>query len=242
MLRITLLTIMALYVASANAQVTVSEVTDSATVATPESSDTVTALDESIRRSASPLAAVPLGIASAIVPGSAHIIAGNPQKSIAFLTVDAALILGTVFTYTHANDLYSDSRAFAYQHAGTHSQRSPSDRYWRTIGNENFLTVNAWNTAAEQSSDTSAQYLATTDAWSWEDPTYIKSYVQIRNKAATYQTASYFFLAGLLANRVASLLDFRFSLARGEIVLIDNVDARLNIASRSGSMTISGTF
>lgn len=181
------------------------------------STDTINLFDASKSRSniEDPSKSVALAMfGNVLLPGLGHKYIGKEKKAFAYFAIDAVAILGTIFSSQYSKKVYSNSRAFAFNYAGTRSTRDREDEYWKNIGEKIYKTVDDYNYVQVLERHPERKYLNDEDYWEWGSDDAQKKYREMREQASNLKVTSSFFLGAMLLNRAISMIDGRISAKR----------------------------
>ncbi len=149
-----------------------------------------------------------------LIPGLGHQYMGDKQRAFVYFSTEAALIFGMVMCERYSKNVFSNSRSYAFQHAGVQSTRDKDDEYWRVIGIDFFQSYDQYNTAIENNREFDLKYVEPDERWQWEADFYQKRYRKLRQDAMNFHVVSSFFLGAALLNHVVSFIDVRITSKR----------------------------
>lgn len=185
---------------------------------------------------------------SLAVPGAGQMYLDQKRKGGAYFAADLLLLTGVIFSEATSRRKFESSMGFARIHAGTNSTRDRDDNYWNEIGLHDSTITDSkqWNDAfAIKYRDFDKQYLGN-DSWDWGNSNYEakEQYVEMRSSAATWHSASYFFVGGMIVNRVVSFIDARISAKRYNTTLLSTVMVQPHYSLFDGTagLTLTARF
>lgn len=149
-----------------------------------------------------------------MLPGLGHKYIGEDKRAFTYFAVEAVALLGTIFSRQYSSKVYSNSRAFAANNAGTRSNRDGGDEYWKNIAIKEYVTIDNYNYIQELNRTPDKKYIKEDDFWEWGSDDAQEKYRDMRENASNLQVASSFFLGAMLLNRAISMIDGRISAKR----------------------------
>ncbi len=182
---------------------------------------------------------------SLALPGTGQFYLGQKKKGTTYISADIMMLAGAVFSEATSRRKYKSSIGYARVHAGTNSNRSWKDKYWNEIGlkDSTITNITDWNQQYDKYREFDKLY-SDEDAWAWTSMDAKDNYVEQRKKAGDWNSASYFFLGGMILNRVVSFIDARVSAKRINSNVISNLDVypHYSIFDGSGGFSVVYNF
>jgi hypothetical protein len=185
--------------------------------------------------------------ATILLPGAGHQIVGDYKKAMFYFATEAVLIGGIIFCERSSSRLYGDSRNFAWQHAGTESEKDPDDEYWKNIGDKNYRSSNEYNYTMNLNRQFEKKYLRADEYWAWEDDSYQTTYRDIRSNASRFQIIGSFLVGAMILDRIVSFIDVRVTSKRKNpdeesTGLGLNIQPHYSFSSRQAGLTLCKQF
>lgn len=182
---------------------------------------------------------------SLAVPGAGQMYLGQKRKGGAYIAADLLLLTGVIFSEATSRRKFESSMGFARVHAGTNSSRDRDDNYWNELGlyDSTITDSKQWNDAlATKYRDFAKEYKGA-DSWDWGHSDYESKehYVEMRSDAATWHSAAYFFVGGMIVNRVVSFIDARISAKRYNTSLLSTVQIQPHYSLLDGTAGLTLT-
>ncbi len=182
---------------------------------------------------------------SLALPGTGHLYLGQKKKGIAYISADIIMLAGAVFSEATSRRKYKNSIGYARVHAETNSDRGWKDKYWNEIGlkDSTVMNITEWNQQYDQYREFDKLY-SDEDTWKWISFDAKANYLEQRKKAGDWNSASYFFLGGMILNRVVSFIDARVSTKRINSNVISNLEVypHYSIIDGSGGFSVVYNF
>ncbi len=178
--------------------------------------------------------------ASLAVPGMGHHYLGKQNSAFTFLAIDAVALLGAlVLNNLHVRQ-EADARSFAVQNANIEKPLD-NEKYWRQVGAQ--LESDGYNNmvASLRSGEIDDYYPIPGSWWHWNDEGQQDKFNSLRQKSRQLKVASYFFIGGMVLNRVISTVDLKVKSNR-KILSSLEVEPSLNPDLSGASVIISGRF
>lgn len=179
---------------------------------------------------------------SLALPGLGHTYLGKKRRAFTYFALEGALITGVIVNAVLSRKVYQDSRAYAFAHAGIRSGRHYSDDYWSHIGQAS--SYKEYNSIMDLNGESASnKYLNDGEMWQWGSDNEQDTYRGMRSEAARYSVAAYFFVGGMILNRVVSFID-----ARSATKVYNSEQKKLSanpsysVKDRSVSLHINGEF
>jgi hypothetical protein len=144
-----------------------------------------------------------------LLPGLGHQYLQKDRKAIIYFATEAIVIMGMIFNKGYSQNLYNDSKSYAWKYARTTSQKETDHNYWQIIGNKHFLSYKQYNNAVELNGEYSLKKTDPNELWVWESDRHQSKYRDIREKAVRFHVISSFFLGAMFVNRIVSFIDIR---------------------------------
>ncbi len=187
---------------------------------------------------------------SLAVPGFGQYYLEEKKKGTAYFSADLILLGGSFFSEASSRRLYKNSINYAKNNALTSSTRDRKDVYWNDIGfGDSLITsIDDWNSELAKGREFGRMYEGSTayekDYWSWLSISSKLSYIDQRDRAEKWHTASYIFLGGMLVNRIVSFVDGRVSANRYNSNLFSTIaiEPHYSFARDAGGVTVYGSF
>ncbi len=181
-----------------------------------------------------------IALSSVIVPGLGQHILGKPNRAFSYLVLDVGLLFGLIYNGTHARRQYENARALAWTHAGVRGPGAHDEYFWQQVAE--YADVNEYNSRIELDRNQDLPKYTDEDLlWRWDDESSRLAFDKQRKLASRYQVASTFFLAFMVANRVASFIDARAISQKTNTGSLE-LQPSLNPQTRSLSLTINAGF
>ncbi|MBD3165055.1 hypothetical protein GF324_00485 [bacterium] len=142
-------------------------------------------------------------IRSIILPGWGQRRLGNHVRGAFFTAMDASLWTGIVLSYIGYVDGTAAYEDYAAQHAGVIGE--PGHEFYVNIGN--YDTREDFNEVRRQRRDYANQYTGSGTYWDWDSEQSRIKFEDQRISADRHRNRIYYFVGGLLLNRVAAAID-----------------------------------
>lgn len=188
------------------------------------STDTVDLFTPAVKEAALKTKSTRLAMmANLLVPGLGNQYLGKRERAFGYFAAEAFFIMGFIFSERYSNKLFDDSRSYAWMYAGTQSGLDHDDKYWKIIGNKNFMNYLEYNDAIGLNrDDPNLKYASRELRWQWESEDYRNQYNEFRDKATRFHIASTFFLGAMVLNRIVSFVDTRIVSKNSEVKTIQS--------------------
>lgn len=176
------------------------------------------------------------------LPGSGHLYLKEHKKGAMYLSIEAVLFMGMLFSEKTHDRYYSDARNIAYRYGHTETDRADDDVYWNKISMvESSSTYNEIMRLNRQYED---QYLADKDQWRWDSAKDREKYSDVRTTGDKWHDAWSIFMGGLALNRLVSFVDARISAKRYNRSILANVHVQpvYSIADDKGGLYLTFDF
>jgi Family of unknown function (DUF5683) len=140
---------------------------------------------------------------SAVLPGWGQRYGERNIRGAIFSGVEVGLWTALLLTRQSWIEGEDDYMTFARQHAGVTG--SPDHQYYVDIGN--YGTMDEFNEAQRQQRQYADQYRNRSDYWEWDTKRNREKFKDIRIEADEAKRRIYYFVGGMVLNRIASSID-----------------------------------
>jgi TM2 domain-containing membrane protein YozV len=156
--------------------------------------------------------------ASLLLPGLGQQYFGQNGRAFAYFSAEALFIFGAVFCDHYSKQIFTNAKAYAWEHAMATGGAGVDDKFWQNV--RYFDESDGLNQAISRGYNKEQElinrsqdhdYLASNLQWRWDDPLNRKSYGTLLDKSRTYQVASSFFIGAMILDRLVSFIDVRFA-------------------------------
>lgn len=140
---------------------------------------------------------------SLILPGWGQRYGERYVRGAIYTSLDVIFWSGLIYSQLNYNDGVGHYEAFARIHAGVTGDQT--DQFWVDIGN--YDNRDDFNEAQRQQRDYDSQYRRPGQFWDWDTESNRTRFEDLRIEAGQHRNRVWYFLGGLVINRVISAID-----------------------------------
>ncbi len=140
---------------------------------------------------------------SLALPGWGHHYAGKPVRGAVFSTLELGLWTGLLLSHYSGVSLQQTYESYASEHAGI--QGSPDHQFYVDIGQ--YSNRDEFNRIKRQQRDYDLQYWGESTWWQWDSASNRERFKDLRIRSDRHFNNVYFFVGGLLLNRLIAGVD-----------------------------------
>lgn len=175
---------------------------------------------------------------SAVLPGWGQRYGERPVRGAIYSALEAGLWAGLLLSRQSWVEGVSDYETFARQHAQVSGDRP--HQYYVDIGN--YDNTDEFNEAQRRKREYGNQYRNPSDYWEWDDSMNRERFEDVRISADRAKNRVYYFLGGLVLNRIVSAIDASRGLASKQDDLRDRhprLSLGFNPTTRAPSLVLT---
>lgn len=176
------------------------------------------------------------------LPGTGHLYLKEHKKGAMYLSIEAVLFMGMLFSEKTHQRYYGDARNLAFRYGHTETTRADDDPYWNHISL--VESSSTYNSLYMSNRDFDRRYLENADQWRWDSVSDREKYADVRTTGDKWHDAWSIFMGGLALNRLVSFIDARISAKRYNRSVLANVHVQpfYSIADDEGGLFLTFDF